>query len=189
MTFSRLTLGEPRLKSKLRGGEVANEPPCAPPVSTGPSLLGDPGLENYFSLTGRTEFSYRGSGSDFPNRLWPSDDTLAEEFDPGQTLTIPWISMGSTAFHPWVLSTSNPRSGTYHARIEQPQNDFSGRQLGVARIWPCEALGVGNPGWRVSPGLVVTGSLWGWCSVAPAGDGFTEGRLFVGSKTSSTGTS
>lgn len=120
MTFSRLTLGEPRLKSKLRGGSVSNEPPCQQDVVTGADLLNGRGdMETYVSTTGKTEIAVTINTAARGELTW-EDGSVAEAFESGERKALPVYMTGGTTqpeIGDWHISTVNPDTGTYHLRI------------------------------------------------------------------------
>lgn len=161
MTFSRLTLGDPRLKSKLRGGEVSNEPPCSDKVVTGGQVLGDPGFENTLSNTGRLELPEPLGNP--PDLVYPSDGTVAVTWEPGgSTSPYHWFaqqqlgrdSAGNDAY--WVISDADPDTGTYHARVTLEEQ---GTSIVSAPHMHCNedpASGIFELAWPVTPGLILT---------------------------------
>lgn len=165
MTFSRLTLGDPRLKSKLRGGSVSSEPPCEEPLTTGANIFPYDDFEDVLSQQGGgpngNEIPYR----DVRDLYWPSefdsdtstDGTLITTLEGGPTDPYHLVqnSPGGDA-GVWVMSTTNPDAGTYHARVERLETSGSVPSLIFFRLAPCPESGGPVQNFRGSGGLIVT---------------------------------
>ncbi len=119
MTFSRLTLGEPRLKSKLRGGSVDLAEPCDEDLVYGTNVLTDPGFENHLS-----SYEEGPDGEHFPGEwdrvgtaFWADGTEITSNSVYNGTGWAVFSNNGASPTNRWLISTSNPRSGTYHARF------------------------------------------------------------------------
>lgn len=106
MTFSRLTLGEPRLRGKVRGGSV--DPPCVEERRTG-QLLSDPSAES--QTTGGL------SGNELPSidPGWATSLTYNDQSAGTDTEIKHLEAVGGGDFP--EISTTNPRTGTSHVLL------------------------------------------------------------------------
>lgn len=169
MTFTKLTLGEPRLRGKAHGGPVAE--PCTEDLVYGTNILRDPGFETQLShdqIPGP-------DGEHFPEAVgigtppWAlewSASTFADPVFADIGDSIGWAIDDEDANGTWVISDINPRISTNHARLpaigavstfltpiglRMCDSIPSGRQGGEHGVWTC----------RVEPGDFVQFSLWG----------------------------
>lgn len=160
MTFSRLTLGDPRLKSKLRGGSVESTDPCKEPLQVG-EVLRDPGFEDLFALQedrlqlGRFDDRFGEEGG----AGWIWSEETPEGFIPRDEL-LPWWATSNS----WFLNTTEQRSGSYCVEVWVISPSMGYMTSG--NIIPCndevyepfdEEL---DPAFRADPGNVVTMSAW-----------------------------
>lgn len=118
MTFSRLTLGDPRLKSKLRGGSVDLAEPCNEDLVHGTNVLTDPGFENHLN-----NYEEGPDGEHFPGEWsigtadWADGTEITDNAVYNGTGWAVMSNNGPAPTNRWLISTSNPRSGTHHARF------------------------------------------------------------------------
>lgn len=111
MTFSRLALGEPRLRGNPNGG-VVPAGGCTEPLVYGSNVLADPSCENL--VTGGP------GGNEIPVYDWGTDRGL---FYSGNDQPAPftpymhsWYDEGADPNFLIIQSDAHPRSGTYHLR-------------------------------------------------------------------------
>ena len=114
MTYTHLTVGTSRIPSK----PPRSQPPCVEPYITGANILKDPGFELQLSNFGG------GEGSEIPQFASFSSYTLPYEWEDGSSagLSTFWSQRKTGAGFAgtdryWQASTTNPRTGTYHARL------------------------------------------------------------------------
>lgn len=109
MTFTRLTLGEPRLRGKAHGGPI--EEPCVESYVAG-EILEDLGAENQTTggVSGNELPSIEGAFVLGGEPYTYNDGSVA---DPTEYVHTDIIGGGDFA----VISTANPRSGAEHVRL------------------------------------------------------------------------
>lgn len=169
MTFTRLTLGEPRLRGVPRGGPV--EEACVEPLTYGANILPDPGFETSPSDVG-------GYGPDFPifgpgaieSAYWYTGSAYGEWASEIPD-SVHWVSIRShdnlnpIAYDMFVLSTADPRSGSSHVRQTSDSNGFINNDyLTPVLFYICEGEDSnGNPGLvtaRIEPGDYLEASYY-----------------------------
>lgn len=155
-----------RLSSGTGGTNI-----CVEPLVIGSNVLRDPGFELHIGKTGGGP-----DGDEIPNTLsggglnWPSELIGAASITASEASG--WVNKtGTGAF--WKLSTANPDSGAYHARIIAPA---APRKLGALGFLTCEPLSTTRVpvSGRVSGGSLVTFSVR---SMADATTGTPKIRL------------
>ncbi len=165
MTFSHLRVGTKPFRSK----PPRKGPPCVEPYVQGTNILRDPGFELHLAnLTGGP------FGEEIPGKKWMdvttpttqytswSDGSLAP-ITSGWTGEVNYIAQTSWIRAGWTVSTSNLRSGTYHARTTPIVGNGLVQNGNPGALYPTGFHACSNNyPWaaRVEPGDFVSFSMW-----------------------------
>lgn len=161
MTFTHLTLGEPRLKGTPRG-----DAPCSDPQPTSKQWTIDGSFENLFDITGPDP-----GGNDRLPEWWGSSGWQWAIADGGADVAYaPYgQEIGTGSGSPFV-STANPHSGTSHLRQTGTIGSGSFNSLTwAASHVPCDTQAAGGGSGthrslpiavRANPGTLITTSIW-----------------------------
>lgn len=146
-----------------------------------PEGIRDPGVENHVSVTSRTELPWtkywpllNGGGG----LWWLSDNSDAIESGSGFAQRYPQPFVSQTLGEPWVVSTADPDTGTYHLRSGPSDQLRNG--IIILGFVSCltdngERIPLSGP---CSPGQSVTISARGKSSVSTASNQTLNGGIW-----------
>lgn len=169
MTFTRLTLGEPRLRGKASGGTA--EEACTEDITYGTNILKDPGFEQHLGNTAASSWSDSIPTDATSTAQTPESGLLwVDEGEFDDSLWTPVTNTASGWFHPffsneaeadyfWIVSTANPRSGTHHARFTKHASTASSPDFAPYVQGRCSTPF--NPySTRIAPGDFIELTFW-----------------------------